>query len=184
MRRRVLGLALVLALLLGSSGCVCDVCESVCATCTVEAFFVSPSIDNVIEARLIKILDEAKETILLAMYSFTDDQLGDAVVRAYARGVSVRVILDGAQDTAQGGEYQKLKDAGIPIIVEKVSGLMHHKYLVVDGLITVTGSYNWTEAANRENFENIVVIVCREVAQAFTAEFERVWEVLSEGRRP
>lgn len=181
---RILGIALVFALLLGSSGCLCDICESVCATCAVEALFVSPSIDNVIEARLIKILDEAKQTILLAMYSFTDDQLGDAVVRAYTRGVNVRVILDGAQDAAQGGEYQKLRDAGIPIIVENVSGLMHHKFLVVDGLITVTGSYNWTEAANRENFENIVVIVCREVAQAFTAEFNRIWEALSQGQRP
>lgn len=184
MRKRVWGYALILVLSLAASSCVCEVCHSVCATCAVEALFVSPSIDHVIEKRLIEILEGAKETILLAMYSFTDDQLGDAVIRAHQRGVSVRVILDGAQNTAQGGEYQKLREEGIPIIVEDVSGLMHHKFLVVDSQITVTGSYNWTEAANRENFENIVVIVCREVAQAFAAEFNRIWDALSRGQRP
>jgi len=86
MRKQVWGYALIPVLSLAANGCVCEVCHSVCATCTVEALFASPSIDHAIEKRLIEILEGAKETILLAMYSFTDDQLGDAVIRAHQGG--------------------------------------------------------------------------------------------------
>lgn len=60
--------------------------------------------------------------------------------------------------------------------VENTSGLMHHKFIVIDGEITVTGSYNWTVSADDDNFENIVIIFCREIAIAYTQEFERLWK--------
>lgn len=179
--------ALVVVMLLGAAcgGCICDLCpRPPCPSCTVESLFVSPSVDRGIEARLISILSAATRTVDLALYSFTDDQLGAAVIGAHGRGVAVRVILDQAQPTAQGGEYPKLIAAGIEVVVEKVTGLMHHKSLVVDGTITVTGSYNWSDAADRSNFENVVVIVCPEVAASFAGEFNRLWNALKAGQTP
>lgn len=184
MRLRVFGIGLVFVLSLALAGCVCKLCQSVCPAFSVEALFVSPSIDEIIESRLLSLLAAAQKSICLAMYALTDDQLGEALITAHARGVLVRVILDGGQSNAQGGEYQKLVAAGIPVLVETLPGLMHHKFLVIDGLITVTGSYNWSEAANDDNFENVVIVRNPEVADAFTEEFERLWNELVQGREP
>ncbi len=176
--------ALVLVVLLGASctGCICD---TLCPpSCTVESLFVSPSVDGVIEARLISILNAATRTVDLALYSFTDEQLGEAVIRAHQRGVAVRVIRDGSQSAVSGDENDRLRGAGIEVLVENISVSMHHKFLVVDGTITVTGSYNWSDAADQSNFENVVVIVCPEVAASFTGEFNRLWNALKAGQTP
>jgi phosphatidylserine/phosphatidylglycerophosphate/cardiolipin synthase-like enzyme len=53
--------------------------------------------------------------------------------------------------------------------------LMHHKFMVVDGGLVLTGSYNWSTAAEDRNDENIVIIRDRHVAEAFTQEFNRLW---------
>jgi len=140
--------------------------------CTVEAFFVSPEVDYVIERRLIEEIDQAEESILIAVYSFTDDDLGAAVVRAYDRGVDVRILLDEAQESGtQGREWPKLVAAGIPVTVEHVVGLMHHAFVVIDTKLTVTGSYNWTASADQNNFENVVFIECPEIAWEYTDKF-------------
>jgi len=143
-------------------------------SCQVQAFFVSPSVDGVIKRVLLALIDEASTTIDVALYSFTDNDLGDALVAAYRRGVQVRIILDDGQEEARGGEYIKLTDAGMCVYVEHVEGLMHHKFMVIDGRLVVTGSYNWSAAADDSNFENIVVLECPELASVFTQEFERI----------
>jgi len=113
------------------------------------------------------------------MYSFTDDELGAAVMRAYARGVDVRILLDEAQkDGAQGREWPKLVAAGIPVSVERVIGLMHHAFVVIDTRLTITGSYNWTASADENNFENVVFIECPEIAWEYTNEFFSVLAAL------
>ena len=154
------------------------------ACCPVEAYFVSPRIDHVIKRVLLELIRGAKESIEIAIYSFTDDDLGEAVVEAYRRGVRVRVIMDTSQPKARGGEYRRLIEAGIPVLVERLSGLMHHKFMVVDREVVVTGSYNWSAAADDRNFENAIVVRDPEVAGEFLREFERLWEALSEGRTP
>lgn len=154
------------------------------ACCPVEAYFVSPRIDHVIKRLLLELIRGAKESIQIAIYSFTDDDLGEAVVEAHRRGVRVRVIVDTSRPKVHGGEYRRLIEAGIPVLVERLSGLMHHKFMVVDRETVVTGSYNWSAAADEENFENAIVVRDPEVVEKFLREFERLWEALSEGRTP
>jgi hypothetical protein len=143
------------------------------ASCDVEAYFVSPSIDSVIESVIIQALDEAQSEVLIAMYSFTDNEIGAAVIRAYQRGLDVRIILDDEQDSAsQGREWPKLIDAGIPVCVEDVYGPeLHHKFVVVDSALVITGSYNWSDRADTKNFENVVVIRCPQIAKRYRVEF-------------
>ena len=151
------------------------------AECLVEAFFVSPTIDHVIERKILDAINYAEDSILIAMYSFTDDELGDAVVEAYQdRGLDVRILLDGSQgDGSHGKEWPKLKAAGIPILVEDVTGSLQHKVVVIDEKLVITGSYNWTASADERNFENVVFIRCETIAQEYKAEFLRIWNVLS-----
>lgn len=179
--RRVIAVVLVLGLAFG----VAAIGQSVAQTCSVQAFFVSPHVDGVIENELVNLIGSAESSLAIAMYSFTDDQLGAAVIAAAGRGVGVRVLLDDGQDSNSGGrEWPKLIAAGIPVVTEHVTGLLHDKFVVIDHRITVTGSYNWSASADQKNFENVVVIQCPGIAAAFTDEFNRVWSTLQAGGIP
>ncbi len=69
--------------------------------------------------------------------------------------------------------------AGIPLRVDRSPFHMHHKFLVVDGQTLLTGSYNWTRGAARDNEENLIVTGEPRLVSAFAAAFDRLWERLS-----
>jgi len=156
----------------------------VAQTCSVQSYFVSPDVDGVIETAIIQAIDGARKSLDIALFSFTDDQLGDAVVRATRRGVSVRVILGAGQDKVFGGEYEKLVSANIPVAIANTPGFFHHKFATVDGNLLITGSYDWSDSADKENYENAVFIYCPVLTAGqtppgqYTSEFNRLWEEL------
>ncbi|MCK4392269.1 lamin tail domain-containing protein [Candidatus Bipolaricaulota bacterium] len=156
----------------------------VAQTCSVQSYFVSPDVDGVIETAIIQAIDGARKSLDIALFSFTDDQLGDAVVRATRRGVSVRVILGAGQDKVFGGEYEKLVSANIPVAIANTPGFFHHKFAVIDGNLLITGSYDWSDSADKENYENVVFISCplgtagQTASEQYTREFDRLWEKL------
>lgn len=149
--------------------------------CSVQAFFVSPDVDHTIQYRILDAIQSAQQSIFIAMYSFTDDKLGDAVVEAYKeRKIDVRILLDGSQGNGTNGkEWPKLKAAGIPIIVEDVPGVLHDKFAIIDHNLVITGSYNWSTRADEQNFENVVFIKCQQIAQEYEKEFFSIWNSLS-----
>jgi len=53
--------------------------------------------------------------------------------------------------------------------------LMHHKVFVVDGQVVILGSYNFSQNADQDNDENVLIVDDARLAQAFTAEFQRVY---------
>jgi phosphatidylserine/phosphatidylglycerophosphate/cardiolipin synthase-like enzyme len=116
-----------------------------------------------------------KDRIYVAIYSFTSDRLAEALIEARRRGVDVRVVMERREANGTGSEYPRLRGAGVEVRLDANPGLMHHKFMVIDGEIVVTGSYNWSAAAEEKNDENLVVIRDREVAGAYEREFERIW---------
>ena len=154
-------------------------------TCSIKSYFVSPDVDGVIETAIIQAIDGARKSLDIALFSFTDDQLGDAVVRAARRGITVRVILGVDQDKMFGGEYEKLVSTGIPVVVAGHPGLFHHKFALIDGTLVITGSYDWVDTADKDNYENVVFIYCSAptanltVPERYSMEFNRLWEELS-----
>ena len=116
---RAFTLGLLVTLLLGLTAGAQEA-----ATCSVQAFFVSPDVDGVIEQELITRINRATSTLDVALYSFTDDQLGAAVIRAHQRGVAVRVILEERNVSSTGSEAEKLYNEGIPLIVDTASGVI------------------------------------------------------------
>ncbi|MBS7629295.1 hypothetical protein KEJ23_04900, partial [Candidatus Bathyarchaeota archaeon] len=72
-------------------------------------------------------------------------------------------------------EYGKLKDAGIQVRVDTNPALMHNKVAVIDGLITITGSYNWSRSAEERNNENMLILRSVEVASTYESEFNKIW---------
>lgn len=120
-------------------------------------------------------LDTAKNRIWVAMYSFTNDGLGDALVRAKARGVDVEVLLEKQEDSSKYSEHAKLIAAGIPVKLDSNPQLMHDKFAVIDNTFVITGSMNWTANGVKENNENVLVINSPELNTQFEKEFLKLW---------
>ena len=140
----------------------------------VDTYF-SP--DDGVQAALIPLLSNAQESIYFLAYSFTSNQLGD-IVRAKAQeGLMVEGVMDAEQIVSnQGTEYDPFKQAKLMVREDGNEGLMHHKVFVIDGKIVAFGSYNFSQSAETNNDENLIIVYSEPVAQQFIQEFLRVWE--------
>lgn len=123
------------------------------------------------------LIKTAKTRVLVAVYSFTSDVLADALVEAARRGVEVKVVVEAEQAGVRGSQYDRLREAGVDVKLDGNQYLMHHKFMVIDSQIVVTGSYNWSKAAEDFNDENIVVLEGVKVAGMFEQEFYRLWRM-------
>ena len=119
-------------------------------------------------------IDSANKSIHVLIYSFTLDDVGRALTSALDRGVDVKVVFEKDQ-ISQYSEYSILRAAGVPVKNDINSALMHDKIAIVDGYIVLTGSYNWSSAAEERNNENLLVIRDPTLAQRFEAEFQKIW---------
>ena len=107
-----------------------------------DAFFF-PNMANI--NRMKSYIDFAKKSIDLAIFSFTNDDLANAVLAAHKRGVTVRIITDDEAMKGKGADTQRMADAGIPCRTDNAGQYhMHNKFMIVDSLYIVTGSFNWT----------------------------------------
>lgn len=126
---------------------------------------------------LIGIINSAKQTLDVAIYSFTDKDIASALVKAKKRGVSVKVITDRTQSETRNQQtvLKQLTRAGIPVKVDTHSGIMHLKVTVADGETATTGSFNYTLSAENSNDEVFVVLNSKKIAQDFDREFKQMW---------
>ncbi|MDI6775297.1 MAG: phospholipase D-like domain-containing protein [Verrucomicrobiota bacterium] len=132
------------------------------------------------EKLVIEALKTAKSEILVAVYNFTQRNVSQALVEAAARKVKVIVKYDARSMKELPGMTQTigyLRNRGVTcagVTMRREYGKMHHKFAVVDGRTVVTGSWNYTFTAAKENYENVVRIVSADVARAFSREFEQI----------
>ncbi len=124
---------------------------------------------------IISLIDRANRSVSVAVYSFTHEGIADALIRAKERGLSVRVIIESEQVTSYS-QYGKLRAAGIEVKLDKNPYLMHNKFVVVDSKVVATGSFNYTESADKKNDENLIIIWNPEVSSEYESEFEEMWE--------
>jgi hypothetical protein len=130
-----------------------------------------------VQSRIVAEIDKARSSIDIAIYSFTADSIREALLRAKDRGVAIRIVADTSQASNSGGEIPTLQQAGfqIKLMTGLAQGIMHHKYLIVDGETLCTGSYNWSRNAEEFNFENMVLIQGSPVIRDFQSNFEALW---------
>ena len=100
----------------------------------------------------------AKQSILVQAYSFTSAPIAASLKEAHDRGVDVRVILDKSQRTEPYRGLTFLVHAGVPVWVDAVHAIAHNKVMVIDGETVITGSFNYTKAAEEKNAENLLVV--------------------------
>ncbi|MFN2112262.1 MAG: phospholipase D-like domain-containing protein [Anaerolineales bacterium] len=126
--------------------------------------------------RIIQLIQGAEESIDFLYYSFTADEVADALIAQAQNGIEVRGVLDASQEQAGlGGEYQHLKDAGLEVYLDRHPEKLHHKVMIIDGWITITGSYNLTRSAEEGNDENLLILFDAEVGEIFLREFDWIF---------
>jgi len=107
---------------------------------------------------IIREIDQAKREILVQAYSFTSSPIAKALLEAHKRGVRVQVILDKSQHTEKYSSADFLANSGIPTRIDPAHAVAHNKVMIIDGETVITGSFNFTKAAEEKNAENLLVI--------------------------
>jgi phosphatidylserine/phosphatidylglycerophosphate/cardiolipin synthase-like enzyme len=116
---------------------------------------------------VVKELNAAKTSVLVQAYSFTSAPIAKALLDAHKRSVDVRVILDKSQRTEKYSSADFVQHAGIPVWIDAQHAIAHNKVMVIDGQTVITGSFNFTKAAEEKNAENLLVIRSAELAAKY-----------------
>lgn len=101
-------------------------------------------------------IDNAKESILVQAYSFISLPIAEGLVRAHRRGIKVQVLLDNSQRTQKYSLLDILVSTGVPTFIDTSHAIAHNKVMSIDGSIVLTGSFNFTKAAEERNAENLL----------------------------
>ena len=109
-------------------------------------------------ATIIKAIGQAQKTIKVQAYSFTNADIAKALLEASKRGVQVRVVLDKSQETEKYTSATFLANAGVPVRIDDDFAIAHNKIMILDDETVITGSFNFTKAAEERNAENVLVI--------------------------
>jgi phosphatidylserine/phosphatidylglycerophosphate/cardiolipin synthase-like enzyme len=130
------------------------------ATGTIEYAF-APGDDAA--ALVVRVIDDARAQVLVQAFTFTHDRIAEALVRAGRRGLDVRVLLDREQaELLDRDAVRILAAAGLPVLLDGEHLSAHNKVLVIDAAgpdpVVVTGSFNFTFAAQYRNAENVLVL--------------------------
>jgi len=123
---------------------------------------------------VVRTIQSAKRQIHMAVYTFTSYDIADALVAAAKHGVEVSVVADYGENS-NNRFIQQLAQNGVHVELDGNYAIMHNKFMVVDGAIVQLGSFNYTQAAEKRNAENVLVLVEPKIAAGYEAEWERMW---------
>ncbi len=130
-----------------------------------------------VTAQLTRAIDASVKTIDLAVFSFTSEQLRDALARARTRGVKIRIVFDLSQYKFLS-EMRWFNDNGFDVMLARgkknETGVMHNKFAVFDGALVEAGSFNWTRNGEKNSYENASFLDASDDVAGYEAYFERV----------
>jgi len=144
-----------------------------------EVYFSDPydpyarSRPGYLEDILVYAIDQANSSVDVAVLNLTSDDIGEALLRAHKRGVQVRLVME--SDRMDRNVPRGLIKAGVPVVGDNGDGLMHHKFMVIDGIEVWSGSMNFTESGIYRDHNNMLRIRSSRLAQNYTAEFEEMF---------
>ncbi len=118
-------------------------------------------------------INQARKTILVQAYSFTSAPIARAMVAAHRRGVNITVVLDKENRTARYSSATFLRNQGIPVYIDARHAIAHNKIILIDGRTIITGSFNFTRAAEEHNAENLLILQGKDqIYEAYRRNFE------------
>jgi len=118
-------------------------------------------------------LTKAKKEILVQAYSFTSQPIAKALVDAHKRGIRAEIILDKSQRGEQYSAADFTAHMGVPTYIDSAHAIAHNKIMVIDQETVITGSFNFTKAAEERNAENLLIIKSPELAKEYLENWEK-----------
>lgn len=126
---------------------------------------------------VIRGIEGARHSILVAAYSFTSKPIATALLDAQQRGVKVAVVADERDNSKQYSAVTFLANNGVPVRLNGNYAIHHNKFMVIDGESVQTGSFNYSAAAVDKNAENVLLLShVPALAQAYSGEWRRLWD--------
>jgi len=132
--------------------------------------YFSP-VDHVTD-KLVALVNGAQKSVRFIIFTYTDHDLANAMIGRFQAGVDVAGVIENRG--ASQGALVPLTCAKVPVKVDGNKYTMHHKVIVIDDSIVVTGSFNFTKSADTINDDNVIVIYDAGVARQYLDEFDRV----------
>ena len=129
-------------------------------------------------SRLVSLVNGAQHSVYFLAYSFTSDELAAALLERAAAGIQVAGVFEEDQYNSNiGTEFDNLLAAGLDVRLDGNPSHMHHKVLIIDEQVVVTGSYNFSNNAEERNDENLLIIHDSGLAAQYLSEFNRVYNL-------
>lgn len=137
----------------------------------VENYFAAE--DGVVQ-HILDAIKPAKQSIYFLAFSFTQDDIGKAIEDKAKAGLKVGGVFETTGSQTPYSEYGKMKKAGLDVYTDGNPWVMHHKVIILDEATVIFGSFNFSDNANTQNDENLLIIHDPVLAKAFKAEYDRV----------
>jgi phosphatidylserine/phosphatidylglycerophosphate/cardiolipin synthase-like enzyme len=127
-----------------------------------------------LDETLVAVIARAESSVEVAAYDLDLETVTDALIAAHKRDVRVRLVTE--SDNADEDAVRRLHLAGIPVVKDgREWGLMHDKFVIVDGQWLWLGSWNLTENGTYRNNNHAVLIASAALAENYCTEFEEMF---------
>ncbi|MCJ7550215.1 MAG: phospholipase D-like domain-containing protein, partial [Anaerolineae bacterium] len=130
--------------------------------------------------RIIDLIEDADNSVLFMSFVLTDNDISKAFVVQHRAGVRVAGVVESRNTEDEGSDFEALRQAGVDVLADGNPYLLHHKVIILDGSIVITGSYNFSASAADNNDENVLIIRSPEVAVRYVEEFNSVYGAADE----
>lgn len=107
---------------------------------------------------IVRALDAARKSVRIQAYSFTSAPIAQALIRAHKRGVTVTAVLDKSNRSSRYSAATFLANQGGDVLIDDAHAIAHSKIILVDDDIVITGSFNFSRAAEESNAENLLIL--------------------------
>ncbi len=127
--------------------------------------------------KIVKWVEGAQQSIHFMAFSFTHDDIGEAMLARAKAGVELQGVFESTGSNTQFSEFGRMKKANADVYQDGSPYAMHHKVILLDGRRVIFGSFNFSQNADTDNDENLLVIDDTALAAQFEAEFQRMVEL-------
>jgi len=123
-------------------------------------------------AAIVNQISNAKKSVLVQAYGFSSQPIAAALIEAKKKGVEVSIIVDRSNKTAKYSKADEAKHGGCNVWVDQVHAIAHNKVIIIDQSITITGSFNFSDNAENNNAENLLIIHDTVTAEKYLANWQ------------
>jgi phosphatidylserine/phosphatidylglycerophosphate/cardiolipin synthase-like enzyme len=116
---------------------------------------------------IVKEIDNAKSEIIIQAYSFTSVPIAKALVNAHKKGIHVEIILDKSNKSEKYSAGDFIAHMGVTTYIDSMHAIAHNKIIIIDRETVITGSFNFTKAAEEKNAENLLILKNKKLAEIY-----------------